>query len=67
MDRMPRTNNSVEGWHNAFSHGIGNPHQSFVVFFAKGTVTSGGNLCKVGKRKCKGLFKIECRTRKKNL
>ena len=30
MDRMPRTNNSVEGWHNAFSHGIGHPHPSFV-------------------------------------
>ena len=29
IDRMPRTNNSVEGWHNAFSHGIGNPHPSF--------------------------------------
>ena len=30
MDRMPRTDNSVEGWHNAFSHGIGHPHPSFV-------------------------------------
>ena len=28
MDRMP--NNSVEGWHNAFSHCIGHPQLSFV-------------------------------------
>ena len=27
---MPRTNNSIEGWHNAFRHGIGHPHPSFV-------------------------------------
>ena len=30
MDRMPRSNNSIEGWHNAFSHVIGHPHPSFV-------------------------------------
>ena len=30
MDQLPRTNNSVEGWHNAFRHGIGHAHPSFV-------------------------------------
>ena len=30
MDQMPRTNNSVEGWHKAFRYGIGHPHPSFV-------------------------------------
>ena len=29
-DRMPRTNNSVEGRHNAFSHGTRHTHPSFV-------------------------------------
>ena len=30
INRMARTNNSVEGWHNAFNSGIGNPHPTFV-------------------------------------
>ena len=30
MDQMHRANNGVEGWHNAFRHGIGSPHPSFV-------------------------------------
>ncbi|KAI6656654.1 hypothetical protein LOD99_11261 [Oopsacas minuta] len=65
MDRIPRTNNSVEGWHNAFSHGIGDPHPDFIKLFknfAKRAITSRGNLCKVGRRKSEAAVKIECGT-----
>ena len=47
INRMARTNNSVEGWHNAFNSGIG--HRIHLCQISKihteRTITSGSKVC----------------------